>query len=110
MSDFVSARDLRDYLQSPPRRLNLEASTVLRKLERLATAEGLRRVYRRTGGSVKMFDLISDEELGQRGFVETRHHACRIKADAPVKADRVTCWISENESSDELWVGTPLTP
>ena len=110
MSDPVSARDLRDYLQTPPRRLSQEASAVLRKLERLASAEGFRRVYRRTGGSVKMFDLISDHELWQRGFVETRHHPCRITGDAPVKWDRVTCWISESEASEELWIGTPLVP
>jgi hypothetical protein len=111
----ISASELREHLRaaaarfsSKGRKLNEGAHRVLHKLETVPTAAGLHRAYVKNGGSVVMWDLISDDELLRRGFVQTRHSACHILADEMVKYDRVTCWISEREASDELWIGEAL--
>lgn len=72
----LSALALREGLRG--RRLNEGGARVLQKLETLPNADGLRRIYVRAGSSVKMWDLISDEELSSSGYVPTRHSApCR---------------------------------
>ncbi|HVR40063.1 MAG TPA: hypothetical protein VMU84_13280 [Thermoanaerobaculia bacterium] len=114
---MTSATQLLDHLRTAAvrfrdrgRKLNEGADRVLRKLESVRTVEGMRRAYYRNGGAVVMWDLVSDEELSRRGFEQTRHHACRIFTDDLVKNDRVTCWISDAEPTDELWIGEALAP
>ena len=100
----LSAYALRDGLRG--RRLNEGAARVLQKLETLVQVDGLRRIYVRTGSSVTLWDIVSEEELSSSGYIPTRH-ACSVPSDDVLKRDRVTYWISEMESS-ELWVGEPL--
>lgn len=100
----LSAYALRDGLRG--RRLNEGAARVLQKLETMARVDGLRRIYVRTGSSVTLWDIVSEEELSSSGYIPTRH-ACSVPSDDALKRDRVTYWISEIESS-ELWVGEPL--
>lgn len=100
----LSAFTLRDGLRG--RRLNEGAARVLQKLETLTRAGGLRRTYVRAGSSVTLWDLVSDEDLSNSGYIPTRH-SCSVQSDDALKRDRVTYWISEAESS-ELWVGEPL--
>lgn len=114
---MTSARDLLDHLRnaatrfrSRGRKLNEGADRVLRKLETSRSAEGFRRAYLKFGTSALMWDLVSDDELVRRGFAPTRHRPCHIFADDPVKTDRITCWMSEVESADELWIGEALVP
>ena len=100
----LSALALRDALRG--RRLNEGAARVLQKLETLERVGGLRRVYVRAGSSVTMWDLASEEELSNSGYIPTRH-ACNVQSDDALKRDRITYWISEVEAT-ELWVGEPL--
>jgi hypothetical protein len=100
----LSAFALRDGLRG--RRLNEGAARVLQKLETLKSVDGLRRIYVRAGSSVKLWDLVSEEELSSSGYIPTRHH-CNVPSEDVLKRDRVTYWISEAESA-ELWVGEPL--
>ena len=100
----LSAYALRDGLRG--RRLNEGAARVLQKLETLTQVDGLRRIYVRTGSSVTLWDIVSEEELSSSGYIPTRH-SCSVQSDNALKRDRVTYWISEVESS-ELWVGEPL--
>jgi hypothetical protein len=100
----LSALMLRDALRG--RRLNEGAARVLQKLETLSRVDGLRRIYVRAGSSVKMWDLISEEELTSSGYTPTRH-TCTVPSENALKRDRITYWISEMEAA-ELWVGEPL--
>lgn len=111
----VSASELRRHLlelykkcTANGRRLNEGAARVLRKLEERAGTSGLHRTYVKSGRSVTMWDVISDTELAQRGYVETRHNSYTIWMEDSVKRDRITCWMSETEAADELWVGQRL--
>jgi hypothetical protein len=100
----LSAFVLREALRG--RRLNEGGARVLQKLETLTNVDGLRRIYVRSGSSVTMWDLVSEEELSSSGYIPTRH-SCNVPSENALKRDRVTYWISEAESS-ELWVGEPL--
>lgn len=111
----ISARALRDTLRARGARLrtnggrlNEGATRVLRKLEEVSQASGMHRAYLKTGKRVTMWDLVSDVDLVERGFVPTRHRACTVFSEEPVKQDRVTCWISEIDPLGELWIGEPL--
>lgn len=113
----ISATVLRDHLRAARarsitsgRRLNEGAARVLQKLEESLKAAGLHRAYRKEGGRVVMWDLVSDQELVERGYVETRRDACAVWAEETVKRDRVTCWMSEVDPDGELWVGQALHP
>lgn len=101
---YSSALALRDCLRG--RRLNEGAARVLQKLETLDRVAGLRRVYRRAGSSVTMWDLTTEEELSSGGYIPTRH-SCRVQSEDALKCDRITFWISEAQPG-ELWVGEPL--
>jgi len=111
----VSAIELRDYLRAAGlqslrsgRRLNEGANRVLHKLETVTIAEGLHRIYVKTGKTVKMWDLLSDDELSRGGYLQTRERAYAVFGGDAVRSDRITCWMSE-AAADELWVGEALS-
>ena len=108
---------LRDHLReasvrstSRGRRLNEGAARVLQKLEQSLKAAGLHRTYRKEGRRVTMWDLVSRKELAERGYFETRHGSCTVWAEDAIKRDRITCWMSEADADEELWVGAALDP
>ncbi len=116
MNSTISGRELRDHLRSvglqslrSGRRLNEGANRVLHKLETASQVEGMHRIYVKIGRTVKMWDLLSDEDLNRGGYVQTRHHAYTISSSDAIRTDRITCWMSE-AAAEELWVGEALTP
>ena len=115
MGSAVSATELRDHLRAAGlhslrsgRRLNEGANRVLHKLETVPKAEGLHRIYVKVGRTVKMWDLLSDEDLSRGGYVQTRQNAYTVSTGDAVRSDRITCWMSE-VAAEELWVGEALT-
>ena len=82
---------------------------VLRKLRERAPGTVFRRTYIRVPEGYAMWDVITDAELEARGYRDAGEHSYGLVGSPNVKTDTITCWTSEIEHGDELWVGEPMS-
>lgn len=69
----------------------------------------LRRTYiHLPGEGYAMWDVVSEDELVNRGFEDTGYHSYGVSGVPRVVRDTVGYWKSQKEGGRELWVGEPL--
>ena len=115
MRSLISVGDFADYVKQRQEAFKREGASgaveaAAKILEKLGApgAAGMRRVYRRVAQGFAVADLISQDELKARHYVETASNSENLVGDEPVEDDTVTSWISDRDPDRELLLGQPL--
>jgi len=115
MSEQVSAaaliehiEEVQSFLRSRGEELNEGAARVLDKLRTRNVSIPSRRTWIRLPDGFAMWDVIGDDELAMRGYVERNSQGRGVTGDRHVTCDSLTYWTSDSEHGRDLWVGLPL--
>lgn len=93
-------------LRGEGRELNESEAQVLRKLRTRTPGTAVRRVWMSTSEGFSLWDLLTEQEIAQRGYQETTTQPRGVGSGFLSAArDTISYWTSNTDREHELWVG-----